>query len=102
MLLVGLAIVVRAGFLWEAMGTPMFEAPGVDERWHDQWANEILDNDWDYPEVFFRAPGYPYFLAALYSVSNRSIAFARTIQLGISVASIVVIMLPIYAVGNKI
>lgn len=92
-LLVGLAIVVRAGFLWEASGTPMFEAPGVDERWHDQWANEILDSDWNYPDVFFRAPGYPYFLAALYSVSNRSIAFARTVQLAISVGSIVLLYL---------
>jgi tetratricopeptide (TPR) repeat protein len=86
--LLGFALVVRLVFLWQAAETPLFAAPGVDEAWHNRWANELLDYHWHYDGVYFRAPLYPYFLAGLYAVSERSIAFARTVQMLISTLSV--------------
>jgi len=93
LLLVILALAVRALFLVSAYETPLFHAPMVDESWHHQWANELLDNDWSYPQVYFRAPGYPYVLAGVYSLSARSITVARAVQLIISTLSVVLLYL---------
>jgi len=93
LILIGLAAVVRLAFYLAAYQTPLFHAPMVDEAWHDEWARELLENGWRYPQVFFRAPLYPYALSLLYAVSGESIAFARAFQLLVSCASIVVFYL---------
>jgi len=86
--LLAFALAVRLLFLWQAAQTPLFAAPGVDESWHNQWANELLDNHWRYDGVYFRAPLYAYFLAGLHAISGRSIAFARAVQMLISTLSV--------------
>jgi tetratricopeptide (TPR) repeat protein len=91
------ALSVRLLFLWQASATPLFWAPGVDESWHHRWANELLDNHWQYDQVYFRAPLYPYFLAGLYAVSGRSIVFARTAQMFLSAISVVLL----YLIGRR-
>lgn len=93
LLLFALALAVRLIFLWQASHTPLFYAPNVDEGWHDRWANELLDHGWHYDGVYFRAPLYPYFLAALYAVSDRSILFARSAQMVLSALSVLLFYL---------
>jgi tetratricopeptide (TPR) repeat protein/4-amino-4-deoxy-L-arabinose transferase-like glycosyltransferase len=87
--LFALAVCVRLLFYWFAYDTPLFGAPMVDESWHDTWARQLVAQGGHYESVFFRAPLYPYFLAALYAVSDGSVAFARAFQLLISSISVV-------------
>jgi tetratricopeptide (TPR) repeat protein len=89
LVLFALAVGVRMLFYWFAFDTPLFHAPMVDESWHDSWARQLVAQGGQYPNVFFRAPLYPYVLAALYGISDGSIAFARAIQLLLSSASVV-------------
>ncbi|UCE27005.1 MAG: glycosyltransferase family 39 protein, partial [Candidatus Coatesbacteria bacterium] len=59
---------------------PLFQIPIMDMLYHDEWARRIAGGDFWGNEVFFRAPLYPYFLAALYAISGGSITFARVVQ----------------------
>lgn len=93
LILFALALAVRLAFYLMVYQTPLFHAPMVDEAWHDQWARELVEHGGRYPHVFFRAPLYPYALAALYAVSGESVAFARAAQLFLSSLSIIVFYL---------
>jgi len=88
-LLVGLGL--RVAYLGEIEGTPSFRNPAFDAAFHDYWARSLAGGTWSAPQYyddphiqttpFFRPPGYPYFLAAVYTVTGGSYTAARVVQM---------------------
>lgn len=64
-----LALALRLLNLWfSAESSPFFCEFSVDDAFYHEWAQRIADGDPTEGRVFFLAPGFPYFLALLYSV----------------------------------
>jgi len=88
-LLVG--AVLRGLYLMEIAGSPETIAPALDAAFHDHWARALVTGDWSPPRFFpdpqihttpyFRPPGYPFFLAAIYTVLGQSPLPARGVQM---------------------
>ncbi len=72
--------------------TPYWNGLYLDELFHHIWAKSIIVISIIPKGVFFRAPLYPYFLAAVYSVFNYNSWAPRIIQNLIGLSSII----PIY------
>ena len=51
----------------------------VDSREYDAWARRIAGGSWLSSEVFYQAPLYPYFMAAVYSMRPEASA-VRLVQ----------------------
>jgi len=96
-LVLGLAL--RVSYLREIVNSPDFACPLVDAAYHDYWARALATNDWtipdnvsysDDPEIrttpYFRPPGYPLFLAAVYRVFHGSYLAARIVQMAVGLA----------------
>lgn len=79
-LVLGLGAVLRVAYLRELAASPEAAAPALDAAFHDHWARALVTGDWSPPQhfpdpqihttPFFRPPGYPYFLAALYALTG--------------------------------
>jgi len=76
--LFGCALALRAVYLWETSGSALFEIPLGDAQHFDAWARTLVAGlssaagsggaSGDVAsEVFYQAPLYPYFLAAIYA-----------------------------------
>jgi len=80
-LLLGLcALLLRCAALGEMHGHPLTAVVLGDAWSYDRWAAEIAAGDWLGDEVFYQAPAYPYFLAAIYSVAGHDVWTARLVQ----------------------
>jgi 4-amino-4-deoxy-L-arabinose transferase-like glycosyltransferase/Tfp pilus assembly protein PilF len=80
-LLIGvLAFLVRLIYLLELSRHPGFSVPMVDEKWHWEWAHEILQKSFWGEDAYFRAPLYPYFLALLAWITGSSIFWTKLLQ----------------------
>ncbi|MDH4158447.1 MAG: glycosyltransferase family 39 protein, partial [candidate division Zixibacteria bacterium] len=80
-LIIGLAaVLVRLVYLLELDRWPEFAVPMVDEKWHWEWAQEIATKSFWGEGAYFRAPLYPYFLAALALVTGNSVFWAKLLQ----------------------
>lgn len=90
--LAGLA--VRCIYLMEIVESPDFRFPFVDASYHDYWARLIVDGDSAaLPEdadgldprigdhAYVRPPGYPFFLAAIYALTDSSPLAVRIVQM---------------------
>jgi Tfp pilus assembly protein PilF/4-amino-4-deoxy-L-arabinose transferase-like glycosyltransferase len=96
-LLVGLAL--RMAYLGEIKDSPAFRYPAYDAAFNDYWARSLATGDWSAPKfysdpriretAFFRPPGYPYFLSAVYFATRGSYAAARIVQMLLGLASCV-------------
>lgn len=75
-----LALLVRAIYFWQLWGTPLFTVLLGDGRAYYAWAQEIAGGDWIGHEVFYQAPLYPYFLAAVLTVLGKGALSARVVQ----------------------
>ncbi len=93
-----LAFAVRLTYLDQVSSSPLFDTPIMDAEYHDQWAQAILAGDDFTGGVFFRAPLYPYFLAAVYKMFGHNYVMARLIQFLIGSLSCVLI----YLLGKSI
>ena len=80
LLLFGLAFAVRAAYLIELRGSVLVEVLIGDGYGYDQWARALVAGDGGAPGVFYQAPLYPYFLAAVYRVTGGSIAAVLWLQ----------------------
>lgn len=60
----------------------------LDEQFHDRWARAIAQGDIIGKGVFFRAPLYPYMLAAVYALADNPVPVARLLQHLLGVVSI--------------
>ena len=80
-LIIGLvAVLVRLVYLLELDRWPEFAVPMVDEKWHWEWARDIASKSFWGEGAYFRAPLYPYFLAAVATVTGYSVFWAKLLQ----------------------
>ena len=88
-ILVGL--VLRGMYLRELTNAPDFQFPLVDADYHDYWARGMASGHWPAPRFepnpgiqefpYFRSPGYPFFLAAIYKVTGTGYLAPRVVQM---------------------
>ncbi len=77
------AIVVRLACLWQIQTIPFFDFPVGDAATYLDWAAEIGRGDWLGTEVFYQAPAYPYFLAAVQALLGHGPWVIRLVQCGL-------------------
>ncbi|MFQ6008125.1 MAG: tetratricopeptide repeat protein [Candidatus Zixiibacteriota bacterium] len=75
------AFLVRLVYLIELSRQPGFSVPMVDEKWHWEWAHEIIEKSFWGEEAYFRGPLYPYFLALLVYITGSSMFWTKLLQL---------------------
>lgn len=61
------ALIIRLFFLYRASVIPSFLSPGMDAEIYRSWADRLLNGGFDHAP-FFRAPFYPYLIAAIGAV----------------------------------
>ncbi len=66
---------------------PGFDTPSIDALYHHVWAQRIAGGDLLSGGPFFRAPFYPYFLAALYMLFGTDFVAVFLIQILIGVGT---------------
>jgi tetratricopeptide (TPR) repeat protein len=71
-LVFGLALILRAAFLFELARTPFFDVLLGDSLGYHVWAVDLAGGDWIGSGVFYQAPLYPYAVGVLYSVFGPS------------------------------
>ncbi|MCJ7689998.1 MAG: glycosyltransferase family 39 protein, partial [Clostridiaceae bacterium] len=93
-----LLIIILAGFilrliyLIETENSPFITNLYSDSKIYFDWAKNIsTSGNWLGDKIFFMSPGYPYFLAVIFSFFDDSIALIRIIQVIISSLNILVI-----------
>lgn len=74
------AVAIRVIYLLQLSRLPESMVPLVDERWHWEWAHEIIEQSFWGREAYFRAPLYPYFLALLAWVTSGSVLASKMLQ----------------------
>jgi Flp pilus assembly protein TadD len=89
--------VLRFAHLAEIKSSPAFKYPAYDAAFNDYWAKCLATGDWAPPKFysdpqirstpFFRPPGYPYFLAGLYVLTDQGCVRSRFIQMMMGLAS---------------
>ncbi len=93
------AYLARLIYVIEISDMPYFTAPAVDAEYHDNWAQDIASGDFTFDEgPFFRAPLYPFFLGAVYSVFGHNYFVIRIIQALIGAFSCVLV----YLLGKRL
>jgi Tfp pilus assembly protein PilF/4-amino-4-deoxy-L-arabinose transferase-like glycosyltransferase len=70
----------------------------MDERYHDDWAQEIAEGKLLQRTPFYRAPAYPFFLGSIYSIFGHGYYLSRLIGIIIGALSCVFV----YLVGKEI
>ena len=75
-----LALVLRLIYIWQISDAPFFHLRLGDAAAYHEWALRIVGGDWRGDGVFYQAPLYPYFLAAVYGVFGDGVAMVRFIQ----------------------
>jgi len=94
---------LRYAYLREIAEEPEFSHPSIDGAYHDYWARGLAGEGWavheGYPDPrirerpFFRPPGYPYFLGAVYWICGAAYLAPRIVQMAIGLFSILVAFL---------
>lgn len=96
------AFSVRAVYLTEYRNVPYFDHPYGDSGRYQQRAEEILSGDVVGKDVYFLgSPLYPYFLAAVYSISGVNFMLVRIFQIIIGSLTCVLIYLLARTVWRK-
>ena len=90
---------LRGIYLADFAKHPDFTVPQVDADYHNYWARGIVFQDWTLrggnadPRIqstpYFRPPGYPYFLAALYRITGPGYVGPRVIQFVLGLLNVV-------------
>jgi tetratricopeptide (TPR) repeat protein len=75
-----LAFSLRIIYLLQIKSNPHFFSPTMDPLYHDVWAQNIASGNWIGGRVFFRAPFYAYFLAAVYKIFGHNYVIPRVFQ----------------------
>jgi tetratricopeptide (TPR) repeat protein len=73
------AFAFRLAYVAEVRFTPFFQTLGLDAKFYDQWARNILEGR-GLHEAFFMTPLYSYFLAGIYWLFGRDLLVVRIIQ----------------------
>ncbi|NNE08571.1 MAG: tetratricopeptide repeat protein [Gemmatimonadetes bacterium] len=79
--------------------SPIYAHPVMDAGYHDQWARSLLAGaPMTDGQPYFRAPLYPYWLAALYKVSGGNHTLPRIAQAILGIASLFLL----HAIGRRL
>ena len=81
LMIVSLAFVLRQVYVLELSHSPLFDQPQMDELYHDQWARAIVADRVFVDGPYFRAPLYPWFLAAVYKLCGPGYLAPRIAQM---------------------
>lgn len=87
-----IAWTIRMLYLLEIRNTDFFFFLVGDGYVYDAWAQKIPDN-WLGTEVFYQAPLYPYFLAAIYSIFGHDLFAVRVVQITLGSSACVLLAL---------
>ena len=82
------AILPRLLHLIEFSRLPFFSVLQMDAKYHAEWARRLLEQGWNDPEPFFRAPLYPYWLAVVRSLTGDLLWSARIVQVALGVVTV--------------
>lgn len=74
------SLTVRLVHLFQIRQAPFFALPMGDAQSYHAWAQQIAAGDWIGSEVFYQAPLYPYFLAAVYTLFGDAPMTVRLVQ----------------------
>lgn len=98
-LAVGLGL--RLAYLGELQGEPDYSFPLVDGHYHDYWARAAASGDWSPPRFepdpqiattpYFRPPGYPIFLAAVYRLLGDDYTTPRVVQMILGLVGVLLV-----------
>ena len=91
------ALGLRLIYLNQLQDSLLFDTPIMDAKYHDQWAMAIRDGQPFHEGPYFRAPGYAYFLAAIYALFSHQYMAARMVQFIIGSFSVLLI----YFLGKR-
>ncbi len=107
LVLFAVALGLRLIYLGQLQDSPMFDAPIMDAKYHDEWAR-LIAQDWSralldgvtlHPgAAYFRAPLYAYFLAFIYTLFEQDYLAVRVIQFVIGSLSVLLI----YILGRRV
>ncbi len=88
---------LRFTYLFEVARAPDFDAPQFEAQYHDYWARALLSGDWTPPpgvtdpeiphRPYFRPPGYPFALAAIYAATGGGYVWPRLFQMVLGLIS---------------
>ena len=93
-----IAVSLRLVNLETIKTNPYFDSPIMDEKYHDEWAEEIATGKLFERTPFYRAPGYPYFLGLIYAAFGKDYFIPRLIGIIIGALSCALI----YLIGKEI
>ncbi len=94
---------LRVVYLSEIAAEPGFEHPIYDPQYNDYWARGLATGDWTLPEgvndpqirstPHGRPPGYPCFLAAVYTLFGTSYLAPRIVQMTLGLLNVLLLFL---------
>ncbi len=80
LLLVLIALIPRALFLFQAVEVPLFDSFYLDSASYDRWAQRLAGGEWMGERPFHMAPVYPYILGVYYKLAGRDLLGVRVLQ----------------------
>lgn len=86
-----LALGLRIFYLYQIEDLAFFHHLVGDAKAYDEWAQQLADGRWRWPDAFYQAPLYPYFLGCLYTLFGRSLWLVRIVQCLLSACACVMI-----------
>ncbi len=92
-LLALLALSLRVAHVVGSRSSPFFDAPQMDALYHVDWARAFALGERFQPPPFFRAPLYPWMLAAVFRLFGEGLLLPRLLQAGLGAASTVFVYL---------
>ncbi len=107
-IILSFGFILRLVYLAEIKRAPDFALPLVDAGYHDYWARSAASRQWRPPRFepdpqisttpYFRPPGYPFFLAAVYAALGDDYTTPRMAQFLLGLVGVVII----YLLGRRI
>ncbi|MBL8862770.1 MAG: glycosyltransferase family 39 protein [Planctomycetes bacterium] len=92
------ALAVRVAYVLQSQASPLCTAPQMDALYHLEWARALVRGEDYAPGPFFRAPGYPWFLAALTFLCGEGLLGPRLVQAAVGAGSCALV----YALGSAL
>lgn len=97
LILIGLAVLVRAVYWWEYLQTPLLEWVLSDQGYYSRWAQRIAAGDFLGEGTFEKGPLYAYLLAVGYALGLNNAAVAAVQLMTGTLNSVLV-----YACGRRL
>lgn len=96
--ILSVALGIRLVYVFQLRENPLFDAPVMDERYHDEWAVAIAEGRTFMKEPYFRAPLYPGLLGVVYAIAGHDYLVPRILQAILGSLSCVVL----YWIGREV